>query len=148
MIIHQGGFRGAGNLFGNSPDKPHQLPGHGHDHLVGVFPAGEQFAVPFTEPHLGLPAEVLDGFGLLCQSEWEMPADFSRIAIGPRAFHQGATRMGVASFGDRTLSASLARGVFRGSQTHEFHQFSRVIEAGEVAEFGHHSDGHGELHAA
>jgi hypothetical protein len=77
-----------------------------------------------------------------------MPADVSRIALRPRAFHQGVTRMGVASVGERTLSASRARGVFRGRQTRAFQQFSRGIEAGEVAEFGHHSDGHGALHAA
>ena len=96
MIIQQWGLRGDGNRFGNSPHKPYQLTGNGHDHLVGVFPAGEQFSVPFTEPDLGLPADVLDGFGLLFQSELEMPADFSRIAIRPSAFDQDATSMGIA----------------------------------------------------
>ncbi len=147
MIIEQGGLRGDGNLFGKSPHKPNPLTGNGHDHLVGVFAACAQLSRAFTEPHLGLPADVLDGFGVLFQSELEMPADFSRIAIRPSAFHQGAMSMGVASFGNRTLSASLASGVFRGNQTQEVHQFSGVIEAGEVAEFGHHGDSHGELHA-
>jgi hypothetical protein len=113
-----------------------------------VFPLGDQCSVTFTEPKLGLPTAVLDGFGLLFQSELEMPADLSRIARGPGVFHQGATGMGVAGCGARTLSASLASRVVRGHQPQEFHQFSGGIEAREIAEFGHHGDGYGERHAA
>jgi hypothetical protein len=148
MIIQSWGLRSDGNLFGHSPHKPNQLTGNGHDHLVGVFPAGDQVSVTFTAPTLGLPADVLDGFGWLFQSELELPAEFSRIAIRPSAFHQGATGMGGAGVGDRTLSAALASGVFRGNQPQKFHEFPGVIEAREVAEFGHHGDRHGALDAA
>ena len=47
-----------GNLLGNGPHEPHQLTSNGHHDLVGVFPTGDQFAVPFTEPDLGLPADM------------------------------------------------------------------------------------------
>ena len=55
---------GYGNLLGNGPHAPNQLTSNGHHDLVGVFPTGDQFAVPFTEPDLGLPADILDRFGL------------------------------------------------------------------------------------
>lgn len=56
--------------------------------------------------------------------------------------------MGVPGFGHGTLLASLARGVFRGNQPQEFHQFSWILKTREVAKFGHYGDGHSELHPA
>jgi hypothetical protein len=47
-----------------------------------------------------------------------------------------------------TLSASLARGVFRGNESQKFHEFSGGIEARQVSELGHGGDGHRELYAA
>ena len=63
-----------GNLLGNGPHEPNQLTSNGHHDLVGVFPAGDQFAVPFTEPDLGLPTDVLDRFRVFFESELERPA--------------------------------------------------------------------------
>jgi hypothetical protein len=56
--------------------------------------------------------------------------------------------MGVASFGDRTLMASLSTGVLRGDEPQEFHELSGSIEAGEVSEFRDGRHRHGELHPA
>ena len=53
-----------GNLLGNGPHAPHQLTRNGPHNLVGVFPTGDQCAVPFPEPDLGLPADIWDRFGL------------------------------------------------------------------------------------
>jgi hypothetical protein len=61
VVIH--GLRCHGDLGGNGPHEPHQLTGHGHDHLVGMFPSGDQSSVALTQPHLGFPADVLDDFG-------------------------------------------------------------------------------------
>ena len=54
--------------------------------------------------------------------------------------------MGVPSFGDRTLPASLTTGIFGRNEAQELHQLSGGLEAREVAEFGQGSDRHGELH--
>jgi hypothetical protein len=148
MSFPQGDFRGDGHRFGQSPHTPHQLTGHGPDHLVGVLPAGDPFSGPLTAPHLGLPAEVLDGCGGLCPSAVERPADLRRIARRPRAVHQGATGMGVASCGARPVAASLARGGCRGHQPHAWHPCAGGSEAGAVAACGHPDDGPGARHAA
>ena len=79
---------------------------------LACLPRAHQLSVAFTQPHLGLPTDVLDGFGLLFQSQLEVATDLGRIAVGPGAFDQGATGMGIAGFGDRTLPASLATGIF------------------------------------
>src|SRR5262245_50124943 len=76
-----------------------------------------------------------------------MATDYSRIAVRPGAFHQRPSGMGVTSLGDRTLAASLTGGIFRGDQTQEFHQFSRIVEAGEVTNLNDCRDGHDKLHA-
>ena len=137
-----------GNLLGNGPHEPNQLTSNGHHDLVGVFPTGDQFAVPFTEPDLGLPADVLDRFGLFFESELEMPAHFRWVPIRPGAFNEGATGMGIPGFGHGTLAASLATGVFRGNEAQKFHEFSGGIEARQVSELGHGGDGHRALDAA
>ena len=104
---------------------------------LACLPRGHQAAVAFAQPDLGLPTDVLDGFGLLFEAQLQMPADLGGIAIGPGAFDQGASGMGVAGFGHRPLPAPLPAGIFRGGQAQNFISCSGVIEAGQVAEFGH-----------
>jgi hypothetical protein len=58
-----------GDRFGNSPHEAYQLTRNGYDPLVGMFPTRNQLTVPFTEPDLGFPTDVLNGFGLFFQSE-------------------------------------------------------------------------------
>ena len=99
-----------------------------------------------TEPDLGLPSDVLDDFGLVFQAQLQVPTDFGRIPVGPGAFDQSPSRMGVTRFGHRTLPAMVASRVLRGNQPQEFHQFSWVLTTRQVTDFGHHGDGHGELH--
>jgi hypothetical protein len=136
------------HLVGNRPHEPHQVPGNGHDHLVSMCPAGHQAAVSFAQSHLGFPADGLDGFGLLFQSEVERPADFGRVAIRPGAFHERATSVRLAGFGARTLPAVLATGILGGDQPEICHQLSGLIDAGHVAELRHPGDSHGELDPA
>jgi hypothetical protein len=97
---------------------------------------------------LGRPAEVLDRFGVFFQSALAMPAHFRGVPIRPGAFHQSATGMRSARFGHGTLSAALARGVFRGQESQKFHEFAGVREAREVSALGHGGDSHGELNTA
>ena len=76
-----------------------------------------------------------------------MSADFGGIAIRPGPFHERATGMGIASFGEGPLPASLTAGILRGDETQEFRHLSGVIEAGEVSPFRHGGHGHGKLDA-
>jgi hypothetical protein len=84
-----------GHWLGHRPHEPHQRTGHGHDHWVGMCPSGHQASVSCAQSHVGVPADVLDGFGWCFQSELEMPADLSGVTVGPGAFHDRATRMRV-----------------------------------------------------
>jgi hypothetical protein len=112
-----------------------------------MLPPGHEAAVSFAKPELSLPADILDGFGWGFQSQLEMATDLSWIAVRPGAFHQRPAGMGVPGFGDGTLSASRTRGIFRGDQAQEFHQFSRMVKAREVTERSDCRDGHDTLHA-
>jgi hypothetical protein len=147
MAIPLGDLRCYRNLLGHGPHKARQFPSHGHDHLVGVFAAGHQAANAFTQPHLGLPTDVLDWFRERFQPALQVATDFGGIPVGPGPFDQGAAGRGVAGFGDRTLPASLPTRIFGGDQPQAFHQLSGVLEAGEVSQFRHGGDGHGKLDA-
>ena len=45
--------------------------------------------------------------------------------------------MAVAAFGNGALAPGAAAGVFAGDETEVTHEFARVVEAAQVAEFGH-----------
>ena len=105
-------LQGDGNRFGNSPHEAYQLTRNGHDNLVSMFPTRDPLAVPFTEPDLGFPTDVLDRFGVFFQSELELPAHFRWVPIRPSVCHEDATGMGSAGFGNTPLAAALATGVF------------------------------------
>src|ERR1043166_9361522 len=125
------------DLLGNGPHKRTQFPRDGDDHLVRIFPAGAQLPIACAYSYMGLPTDVVDGLRHLFQAQLEMPTDFGGGARGPGAFDQGTAGMAVARLGDASLLAPLSRRVFRGCEAQVVHQLSRVIEPGEVAEFGH-----------
>ena len=77
-----------------------------------------------------------------------MAADLGRIPVGPGPFDQCPTGMGVAGLGDAALVTALATGIFRGGEAEITHELSRVLKTGQVAQFRHAGDGHGELDAA
>src|SRR5262245_43988080 len=110
--LYRLGLRGYGDPSGNGPQESSPLTGNGHGHDIGVFASCDEASVAFTESDLGLPADVLDDFGLCFESQLQMSADFSGRAIGPGAFDEDASGRGVARFGHRPLSALLPRGVF------------------------------------
>ena len=104
-------LRYYGDLSGNSPYESSQLTGNGHGHNIGVFASCHEAPVTVTQPHLSFPTDVLDDFGLCFESQLQMSADFRGIAIGPGAFDEHASGMGVAGFGHRPLSALRPGGV-------------------------------------
>ena len=55
---------------------------------LACLPLCHESSVAFTQPDLGLPADVLDDLGLFFQSQLQMSADLGGIAVGPGAFHQ------------------------------------------------------------
>ena len=76
-----------------------------------MFAFGHESSVAFTQPDLGLPADILDDLGLFFQSQLQMSTDLGGIAVGPGAFHQSPSGMGVTGFGHRTLLAPRTRGI-------------------------------------
>jgi integrase len=52
------------------------------------------------------------------------------LAVGPGALDEGLAGMGVAGFGDTTLAALAAAGVFGGGEAEVAHERSGVVEAG------------------
>jgi hypothetical protein len=66
-----------------------------------------ELSVAFAQPDLGLPADVLDDLWLFFEPQLGVSADLGRIAIGPGAFHESPSGMGVTGFGHRTRLAPL-----------------------------------------
>ena len=130
---------------GNSPQKGDQFSRNSHHDLIGMLAARHELSRPFAQPDLRLPAEVLDGFGQLFQSQLEMATDLRWIAVRPRALNQGPAGMMIPGLGDAPLGASWATGIFRGRQAQISHQLFGVGKAREVAEFGDGCDRHSEL---
>jgi hypothetical protein len=108
--------------------------------------SGQQLSVACAEPDLGLPTEVLDDLGLLFESRLQLSAPLGGLAVGPGAFDQSPSRMGVPGCGDRALWAALTGGIFCREQPQEFHPFAWGIKPGQVAHFGHQGDGHRAVH--
>ena len=80
-------LREQGDLFGNGPHQGDEFTGHGHHDLIGVFTASAELSVPFTQPYLRFPTDVLDRFWKLFQASLQMATDLCRVAIGPGAFN-------------------------------------------------------------
>jgi hypothetical protein len=142
------GLWGHRDLLRHSPPKGTQFPGDSHDHSIGVFAAGAQLAIAFTEPPLGFPTDILDGFGHLVQTPWEVTTDLGGIAVSPGTFAEGPARVGMAGFGDRALVAMVSRGIFCGCQAEVTHPLAGRVETGKVAQFGYDGDCNRELDAA
>src|SRR5438093_585059 len=139
------GFRWHGNLFSNGPHEGAQFSGNGDNDLIGIFAFGHQLAIAFAEPYLGLPADGLDRCGELLQTQLQVSTDCGRVPVGPSTFDQGMTRMSIPSFGNAALLTTSPTGIFRGRQPQIIHELSGIIEARQVAQFGHRGHCDGEL---
>ena len=76
----------------------------------------------------------LEAFGWLCESPLQRSAHLGWVALGPGAFDQGPSGMGVAGFGHRPLPAWLTGGIFRGNKAQSMHQFTWLVDAGEITQ--------------
>ena len=112
-----------------------------------MFAFCHEASVTCTQLDLGLPTDVLDHLGVFFEPQLQMPAHLGGIALGPGAFDQSPSGMGVAGLRNRSLLAPLPGGVFRGDQPQKFHECSWGIETAEIANVSHQSNGHGALHA-
>jgi hypothetical protein len=97
------------NLLRNGPHKGAQFPGNGYHGTISVFAACDQLSIAFAQPHLRLPTDGLDGLGQLFEPQLEVPADLSRISLGPGALNQGTACVRVAGLGDGSLAAVVSR---------------------------------------
>ena len=112
MVIGLLDLQEHSNLLGNGPHAAHQFTGNGHHDVVGVFPSCHEVSVAFAEPGLGLPTDVLDDLGLVFESQLQVSTDLRGIAVGPGAFNQSTSGLGVPGFGNGPLLAPLTRGIF------------------------------------
>jgi hypothetical protein len=96
----------------HGPHEGTQFASDGDPDLMRVLPPGAQLSIPCAEPHWGLPTDSLEAFGYLFQPELEMATHLSRVAIGPGAFAQGTSGLGLARLGAPSLTPALAPGGF------------------------------------
>jgi hypothetical protein len=76
-----------------------------------------------------------------------MAADLGGISVGPSSLNEGPAGERVAGFGDAALAAVFATGVLTGRKSQIAHEWSGVLEPGQVAEFSYEGDSHRELDA-
>jgi hypothetical protein len=133
---------------GHGPQTGDEFPGDGHHDLMGVCPPCAQLSVAWTAPDLGLPAEVLDEVGWLCEAPWQMSAPLGGVAIGPSPRDKSPSGRGVAGCGEGPRPALRSGGSFRGHQAHAFPQGSRVIDTRAIAHGCYPGDRPGAWHTA
>ena len=107
-----------------------------------------QLAIPLAEADLGLPADGLDRCRELFQAQLQVPTDFGWIPVGPGAFDQGTTGVGMPGLGNAPLRTPRPTGIFRGCEPQIMHELSGVLEACQVAQLRHGRHGHSELDPA
>jgi hypothetical protein len=112
---------------------------------MGMCPAGHPGALACTAPHLHPPAERLDGFAALFQAYLQLPTDFGRIALSPRAFDESPSGAATAGLGAAPLTAPLPSSVFRRGKAERPQERLGVVNTGEVPELGHGRYGPGTL---
>jgi hypothetical protein len=138
--------RGHGPLLGHGPQNAPQRTGNGANPLGGVLAAAAQASRAFPESPWGLPAEVLEGCGVLGQAPWQMAPDCGGGPRRPGPCAQDAPGRRVAGGGNGARSAARARRRCRRDEAQALHQCSWGITPAEGAYGGPHGDGDGPLH--
>src|SRR5205085_10820686 len=98
-------------LLGNGPHASREFTGNGDGDDVRMGASCHKLAVSLAQPALGFPADVLDNLGAFFESQLPMSADLGGSAVGPGAFHERPSGLGVANCGARALVASLSGGL-------------------------------------
>lgn len=135
-------LRPRGHGAGDGPHEGDQFPRDRRDRHVGMLPARHEAAVAFAEPHLCLPAEVLEGLRQAVDALLDVERDLGRMAIGPRGFDEDASGAPVAGLRDATLPSGRTTGVLGRDQPDEGGELPRVVKPREVAEFGDDRERH------
>jgi hypothetical protein len=102
-------------------------------------------AIPFAEPYLGLPADGLARGGELLPTPWQGPPDVGRVPLGPSPFDHGTTRMRRPRCGHAARLTTAPTGICRGRQPQIMHALAGMLDARQVAQFGHGGHGDGAL---
>jgi hypothetical protein len=90
----------------------------------------------------------LDRGGELFQPQLEVPTDRGRIPVGPGAFDQRTTGMGLPGLGDAPLLPPRPTRRFRGGEPQRMHELPGGLEACQVSSLRHRGYGDGALDAA
>ena len=85
-MIHLLALRCDGNLLGHGPQESTHLTGHRHHNLMGLLASRDEASVACAQAHLGFPANVLDDFRLLFESQLQVSTDVGGVAVRPGAF--------------------------------------------------------------
>ena len=88
------------------------------------------------------------GMGAWGPPAWHVATDRGGMPSGPGPFDHGASGLGVAGGGDRTLPAARTAGRCGGEQAPRVHHVARGLNARQVAEVGHEGHGHGAWYSA
>jgi hypothetical protein len=140
----RGGHR---DLLGHGPHTREQLTGKRHHHVRRVFPPCAPLSIAVAPADLGLPTRVLARLGECFQAEWQVPTHVGRLAIGPSPVDEGPTGLGLPGLRDAALGSALTPSIFRRRPAPILPEWSGVIDAGQVAEFGDGGDRPGPRHA-
>ena len=98
------------------------------------FPPCPERPRALTPADLGLPTHVLDRRGELCAAAWQVPTDLGRVARGPGACPQRPTGRGLPGLREASRASARATGRCRRRQAQILHEWSGVLDAGQVAE--------------
>jgi hypothetical protein len=127
---------------GHGPQAAREFTGHGDGDERRLCAAGPQGAGALAQPDVGVPAEVLDQLGWLCEAQGPMTAALGARAGGPGASHKRSSGLDVPSVGARALGASRPGGRGRRDQPQAWQPFAWGITPGQGAHGGAPGDGH------
>src|SRR5271166_2846919 len=80
------------DLAGDGPDKSHQFAGDGGGDDIGGFAGAGEPAVARAQPHLSLPGDLPDRFGLVFLTQAQVATDPSWEAVAPCRLDQQPAR--------------------------------------------------------
>jgi hypothetical protein len=110
-------------------------------------PPCAELPIALTPADLSLPTRVLERLGEPFQAALLGPTHVSRVARGPGPFDQSPTGRGIPRRREAFLASALTTSICRRRQAQRLHEWSGVIESGEIAECRDGGDRHGQRHA-
>src|SRR5579863_1072586 len=114
------------HLASNGPDEARQLAGdRGGDDIDRLAGPGE-LAITRAQPHLPLPGDIADQFGLVLLPQQQLAADPGREAVAPGRLDQQPASCSVARLGDAAAFDAGTTGMFGRYQPEIGHQLARI----------------------